>query len=243
MAPLKMNHLFSAEIDVVKQGFIERNYSPNKLFRDVREFIPEDATTATTAYGAEVSIPTGLDILIAGFVCKDISRLNNHQKELEDEGESGDTWNAIYSYTKQATPSIVLIENVAKDNKFWDKFYARWDNIGYESTWLRCDTKNYYLPQTRERVYMIAINRELYGAGVAQITPAWKDTMTKLRRQCSSPFPDFLSQYPPGRQDTSERNSDPAWVLSKLRYDRIRSTERLGHKRPITNWNENGSFK
>jgi site-specific DNA-cytosine methylase len=124
-----MNHLFSAEIDVVKQGFIERNYSPSKLFRDVREFIPEDATTATTAYGAEMSIPTGLDILVAGFVCKDISRLNNHQKELEDEGESGDTWNAIYSYTKQATPSIVLIENVAKDNKFWDKFYARWDTI------------------------------------------------------------------------------------------------------------------
>ena len=243
MVPIKVNHLFSAEIDVVKQSFIERNYQPKILFRDIREFIPENANTATTAYGAEVKIPTSLDMLIAGFVCRDMSRLNNHQKALEDKGESGDTWEAIYQYTKRNRPSIVLIENVAKDTKFWNEFYPRWDAIGYESAWVRCDTKNYYLPQTRERVYMIAINRELCKDGFEEAVHGWKTTMHSLRRPCSSPFTEFLTEHLPGQYDTNKLENDHNWALCKLRHDNFRSDKRLGGKHPVTKWCENGSFK
>ncbi|KAF2108709.1 hypothetical protein BDV96DRAFT_504071 [Lophiotrema nucula] len=237
---LDVQHHFSAEIDAVKQGFIERNYQPKILFRDVREFIPKDATTATTAYGAEVDIPGQLDILIAGFVCKDLSRLNSRQKSLEDGGESGDTFNAVYSYTKNFRPSVVLIENVMNTNAFWNTFEAKWNRIGYTSEWLICDTKDYYLPQTRNRMYMIAINKDLHGPGAEDSVKAWKEVMVKLRRPCSSPFSAFLSE------DTTQsshiaRASEVNWDLCKLRYDRIRSEERLGNKRPLTQWAENGT--
>lgn len=38
-----------------------------------------------------------------------------------------------------------------------------WDKIGYEAAWLIRDTKRYRIPQTRERLYMIAIERSHYG--------------------------------------------------------------------------------
>ncbi|KAF2267412.1 hypothetical protein CC78DRAFT_512061 [Lojkania enalia] len=236
-----VNHHFSAEIDLVKQGFIERNFQPRALFRDVREFIPENAKTATTAYGAEVPIPEKLDILIAGFVCKDLSRLNNRPKGLEDEGESGDTWLAVHSYVKKFRPSIVLIENVQNTHKFWNAFESRWEGIGYASTWLVCDTKNYYLPQTRKRMYMVAIEKSLYGLGVNDAVDNWKNMVRQLKRQCSCPFDAFLSEDVQDLSPYGARISEVNWDLCKLRYDRIRSDERLGLKCPVTRWNENGT--
>ncbi|KAJ4383483.1 hypothetical protein N0V86_001532 [Didymella sp. IMI 355093] len=195
-APLRVKHHFSAEIDATKQAYIERNFHPPILFRDVRQLGDEDATTATTAYGAEEKIPGDLDILIAGFVCKDLSSLNSRKKTVDDQGETGDTWRAIYFYAKRFQPGIVLLENVKSDKRMWDDVVSRWSKIGYEAAWIYCDTKNYYLPQTRQRMYMIAINRRLYGKKVKEAVTKWQTTMEKLQRQCSSPYEAFLVDLP-----------------------------------------------
>jgi len=172
---------FFAEIEIFKQGYIERNFAPKKLFRDVRDFLRKDTTTAITAYGAEVEIPTGIDMLIAGFVCKDLSRMNNKGKTLDDRGESGDTWEAIRTYAERFRPSIVLIENVKNEKKTWDDVVQRWSKIGYEAQWIYCDTKNYHLPQTRERMYMVAVERSHLGNDVKRATNQWKDLMQQLK--------------------------------------------------------------
>jgi site-specific DNA-cytosine methylase len=192
--PMQIQQEFSAEIEVFKQGYIERNFAPKRLFRDVRDFIRESATTAVTAYGAELDIPTDVDILIAGSVYKDLSRLNTRGKTLDDGGESGDTFQGMYAYTDRFRPSIVLLENVKNEKKTWDDVMRRFDRIGYEAQWIYCDTKNYYLPQTRERMYMIAIERTLFGKGVKSATSQWKDLMRNLERQCSSPYEAFLPE-------------------------------------------------
>lgn len=241
--PFRINHVFSAEIDPVKQGYIERNFQPNILFRDVREFIPDNAETATTAYGAQVSIPDQIDLLIAGFVCKDLSRLNSHPKGLEDEGESGDTWLAIYSYTRRFRPSIVLIENVQNTIEFWNSFESKWTDIGYESSWLYRDTKNFYLPQTRKRMYMIAINKDLYGQNVDEAVESWKRTMHNLQRQCSSPFDAFLTENFFDRPTYGSSSNEVDWSLCRLRNDQIRSDKMLGLRRPISQWSESGTVK
>jgi hypothetical protein len=168
--PIKVHQKFAAEIEVFKQAFIERNQSPEIIFRDVREFIPEDAMTAITAYGAEERIPSGLDMLIAGFVCKDLSRLNSQPKGLEDDGELGDTWRAIYSYSQRFRPRIVLLENVKGLSRLWNKVVAMRDQISCEAAWPIRDTKRYCIPQTRERMYMIAIERKYFGKDVRMAT-------------------------------------------------------------------------
>lgn len=38
-----MRHLFSAEIDPFKQSYIQRNFSPDIIFRDVNELIADEA--------------------------------------------------------------------------------------------------------------------------------------------------------------------------------------------------------
>jgi hypothetical protein len=35
---LQLEHVFSAEIEPFKQAYIERNFAPSLLFRDVTEF-------------------------------------------------------------------------------------------------------------------------------------------------------------------------------------------------------------
>ena len=238
---IHVKHHFSAEIEIIKQGYIERNFQPEILFRDIRDFIREDVTTATTAYGAEVSIPTRLDILIAGFVCKDLSRMNNYGKDLDGDGESGDTWRAVYTYVKRFRPSIVLLENVKAKTSTWDDVVSRWDKIGYEATWVYCDTKNYYLPQTRERMYMMAVERSRLGKNAAAAVGEWKNLMKELRRQCSSPYEAFLSGLVQEPSEYGALASEQDWGLCKLRYDHIRSDERLGILRTLTRWSENGS--
>lgn len=158
-SPLTFRHLFNAEIEPFKQAFIERNWAPELLFRDIREFIHEETTTATTAYGSVEQIPDGVDILVAGFSCKNLSRQNNHPKSLKENGESGETWTAVYEYSRRFRPSVVLLENVKSNKSTWDDVVSQWSDIGYQAGWIYCDTKRYYYPQTRERMYMIAIDR------------------------------------------------------------------------------------
>jgi hypothetical protein len=240
-ASLKLRHVFSAEIEPFKQAFIERNWAPELLFRDIREFITEGATTATTAYGAVEAIPQGVDMLVAGFSCKNLSRQNNYQKSLKENGESGETWMAVYEYSRRFRPSVVLLENVKSKASTWNDLVSQWSDIGYEAGWLYCDTKRYYLPQTRERMYMIAVERRESGMQVSQAAEDWKQTMRGLERPCSSPYEAFLAHFPRGSVDCSALTSEWAWELCKLRYDHMRSELRLGIKRPCTKWSENGT--
>lgn len=62
------------------------------LFRDVTELGNE---YATTAYGASVKVPGNVDLLIAGTSCVDYSNLNNSKKEIDQKGESGNTFRGV----------------------------------------------------------------------------------------------------------------------------------------------------
>lgn len=97
---LVLDHAFSAEIEPFKQAFIERNYKPAILFRDITEFndaMKDEKPMATNAYGAKVPVRIDVDVLIAGTSCIDFSKLNKSQKTLEDDGESAKTWYGVQS--------------------------------------------------------------------------------------------------------------------------------------------------
>ena len=54
-------HVFSCEIEPFKQAYIERNFSPPILFRDVCEL---GDGYAHTAYGALEPVPGDVDLLV-----------------------------------------------------------------------------------------------------------------------------------------------------------------------------------
>lgn len=123
-------------------------------------------------------VPGNVDLLVAGFSCVDFSILNNSPRTLEERGESGDTLFAILQYMVEFHPKIVILENVKGapwiDEKISEKkrtsvkkgekserkgidFHV--GEAGYASRLITVDTKNFYLPHTRQRRYMICINK------------------------------------------------------------------------------------
>lgn len=58
-AKLNIEHVFSCEIEPFKQAYIERNFRPPILFRDVTEL---GRKKAHTAYGSLVDVPGNVDV-------------------------------------------------------------------------------------------------------------------------------------------------------------------------------------
>ncbi|KAL1633340.1 hypothetical protein SLS56_002976 [Neofusicoccum ribis] len=250
--PLRLRHAFSAEIVPKKQAYIERNFRPPIIFRDIRELAREDALAsgATNAYGAKVQVPGSIDLLVAGFSCVDFSALNNKGKTIDQKGESRDTLEAILAYAKQWKPKIIVLENVY--GAPWDDCVKRADAAGYAADYVRVDTKDYYLPQTRTRGYMVCIHRQQFPGNVASAVKTWKELMFEFKRRASAPASAFLlpaddyrvhhfnsqltTQY---RQENKDRAVN--WDACRHRHQKVRSKDGLGNQRPITQWIDNGS--
>ena len=126
---LNVEHVFSCEIEPFKQAYIERNFAPPLLFRDIREL---DQEQATTAYGALRPVPGNVDVLIAGTSCVDYSNLNTKQKDIDQKGESGQTFWGMLGWVRRARPPIVIQENVC--GAPWEKMKVRFHDSAMART-------------------------------------------------------------------------------------------------------------
>ncbi|CBF70236.1 hypothetical protein AN6076.2 [Aspergillus nidulans FGSC A4] len=262
---LDFKHLFSAEIVPYKQAYIERNFRPRLLFRDVAELKDR---VARTAYGSLEKVPKNADMLIAGFSCVDFSGLNNYRKELDETGESGDTFWGIICYAKIYRPRMVILENVKTAP--WAKIEGHWNDIDYVAVHSDVDTKAYYLPQTRERGYMFCVDKRLlshlaqnhHGLGLdadeigLNMRREWVDTLAAFKRPASSPAGMFLLDAEDRRLEQIEKDmaqkivASAATVRATVNWDRYqvrhqgyRLKQGLGHRRPISKSQDDGTCK
>ncbi|KAK3061597.1 hypothetical protein LTS18_005844, partial [Coniosporium uncinatum] len=180
--PFKLNHVFSAEIEPYKQAYIERNFHPEIIFRDIRELSRAESKTegATTAYGAKVQIPGQIDLLVAGTSCVDYSKLNSKTKEYNEKGESRDTFLAVLAYAEIWRPTILILENVV--GAPWQSMQKAYSKIDYELCFTKVDTRNYYLPHTRQRGYMVCVDRKQFGKNVSGAVLEWANLMKTFQR-------------------------------------------------------------
>lgn len=243
---LEVDHIFSAEIEEFKQAYIERNFHPNLLLRDITELYVDDnkQMKGKTAYGAEVDVPRDIHVLVAGSSCVDFSTLNVAQINSfgERKGESEDTFMAVLKYTQWARPPIVILENVDKDEA-WKEFTRHFDKIGYSTEIVKVDTKDYYLPQTRVRRYMLCLDKKVYTAAKSQELAKWRNLMAEFKRRASSSLPMFLlSEDDPRhvalltRSQGSSRDAggmNMSWEACRGRHLAVRLEDRLGHKKPV----------
>ena len=249
--PLNVEHVFSAEIEAIKQAFIARNFpSLPIIFRDVREIAQsrDGNDPVTTAYGSPEKVPGHVDLLVAGFACVEWSKLNTAPKTAEDVGESEDTLTAILTYALNLRPAIVLFENVI--GAPWPRILQRIrDQTRYSPRKINLDTKNYYIPQTRNRGYLIMVDQDRAGGVEAANTMAnkWASALKAFERPASSPIEEFLldSDDPRVHKAHNELRSDTKgmetdWTLSRGRHHKVRVRYQLGSRRPITNWVEGG---
>ncbi|KAJ1020386.1 hypothetical protein NDA13_005705 [Ustilago tritici] len=243
---IKVEHVFSCEIEPFKQAYIERNFSPPILFRDVTEL---GGKKAHTAYGALVHVPGDVDILIAGTSCVDYSHLNNSKKGLNDGGESGRTFRGMLQWVMRHKPILVILENVK--NAPWvgvaETIVAEAGyDVGFSNTF---DTKNYYIPHTRQRGYLLACRNNNNS-----LPQNWELITNVLMRPASSPLDAFLlptddpriqrvrRQFAHG-EGLSKGRSIIDWSKCQSRHERARDEEELGKTRPLTAWEEGGTCK
>ncbi|BGP45700.1 hypothetical protein JCM10450v2_001530 [Rhodotorula kratochvilovae] len=257
-----VEHVFSAEIEPFKQAYIERNFHPPLLFRDVCELPNEKARTA---YGAFAAVPQHADMLIAGTSCVDFSTLNNLQKGLEDDGESGRTFFGMFRWVQKARPKVVILENVLKAP--WKDMIKNFAAIDYSARIVSLDTKKYYVPHTRTRGYLIAFpnpkgkkskgdffDLKSSSKSAERMAESWVSKMQSSERAASSPAEAFLldSDDPRihrARAELSQKRRTAVmgkqrdateWAACQQRHQIARTLEKLGPGKPLTNWSAQG---
>lgn len=219
-----------------------------------------------TALGGMAVVPGDLDILIAGTCCVDFSIMNHAQKTLKGGGESGDTFFAMLAYAKVYRPRIIILENVAGApwlKSSWGKkkgephgFDDEFDKIGYKAKFVKLDTKNYYIPQTRTRGYMISINIQDLSVEqrtrVDELLENWKNVVVDyLKRPASTPVsmwllpsddPRLVHSRTPWVDDLEKSRKPPRWDACQVNYASYRQNLGLGDCRPLTSWGTDGFF-
>ena len=219
---------------------------------------------------------------MAGFSCVDFSRLNRKGKKITDVGESGDTFRAILEYAKTYRPGVIILENVdgapwdliqavwendhesiqdyfrkisgGKDaseaglDNFWDE-----DDPAYSAAYHRVDAKNYYIPQTRTRRYMLCVDRRRFRSSklADEAVQRWKEYMVSLERKASVSVEAFLL---PGDDRRLQRAKDELskigkprrevdWEVCHGRHELYRQDKKLGVSRPVLEWTNDGTAK
>lgn len=204
-------------------------------------------TCSQTAYGASEQVPGGLDMMIAGTACVDFSMLNSKKAQQEDDGESMNTFNGLVRYVDRQRPRILVLENVRSAP--WPKFAEVLRDVGYFSTVVKVDTKDYYIPQTRQRSYMIAFDSRVLGymtnAGKAKMLTHAEKLVTKFRRSASSPAGMFCLGEEDTRREQIDRDlstrleasvsrAEVDWTRYQQRHRDYRSAQMIGNYRPIS---------
>jgi site-specific DNA-cytosine methylase len=174
----------------------------------------------------------------------DYSNLNNEKQTIESNGESGRTFRGMLSWVTNHKPPLVILENVY--GAPWKDVCRYFDDVGYSAQFCHLDTKRYYIPHTRQRGYLLAVNKEK-----SRIPEKWKDLVADLARPASSTLDAFLlptddprihlarEKLARGSENSSETRSGRLdWTKCQQRHERERDTGELGQKRPLTHWEE-----
>mmetsp|Transcript_127383 Transcript_127383/g.220833 ORF Transcript_127383/g.220833 Transcript_127383/m.220833 type:complete len:2012 (-) Transcript_127383:196-6231(-) len=160
---LKFEHVFSVEIDPAKQEFLRANFPEcPHIFQDVTQMGRAKAFDTLTQ--SPQPVPGNLDLLIAGFSCKDLSMMNSYRKTLMEMGQSGATLRGTLNYIDRYHPRIVLLENVWAIAKANANGFRQVDLViqglqarGYAAGYNLLNSCDFYLPQIRHRIWMWAV--------------------------------------------------------------------------------------
>mmetsp|Transcript_16535 Transcript_16535/g.18851 ORF Transcript_16535/g.18851 Transcript_16535/m.18851 type:complete len:2158 (+) Transcript_16535:163-6636(+) len=116
-------HVMSCEIEPFKQAYIARNFPGVPLFPDITKLsaidVDEKVEKVVDVYGRPQYIPNG-ELFVAGTSCKDFSMLKTtRRKDIEDKGQSGETFLAAVEFLDLHQPPFAIFENV--NNAPWSK--------------------------------------------------------------------------------------------------------------------------
>ncbi|KAF3809411.1 hypothetical protein GCG54_00011610 [Colletotrichum gloeosporioides] len=173
------------------------------------------------------------------------------RNDLYKESESAKTFLSILSWINKKRPKVVLMENV--QSAPWREFVNFWfPRIGYHASHVVVDSKNFLVPQTRNRGYLIAVDARRYGMKGKIIVDEWVKMMRK---------PNWFQKFPKlegfllppsdpnvlqgrfilerGLNGKAENVGDAS--MCKMEHVAARRSEGLGNSNPYTRLDNRGN--
>jgi len=157
-------HVWSSDIDKFCIQSIKANYDPERLYGDPNGPYPDGDITKR-----DNSTLPDVDLYVCGFPCQPFS-LAGDRKGFED--KRGNVFWSCLDVIKLKQPKYFILENVKgllchdKENKK-DKYGRTWsiiwnkiqglEEFGYTVKWKLMNTRDYGIPQNRERVFIIGV--------------------------------------------------------------------------------------
>ncbi|SPO06612.1 uncharacterized protein DNG_09302 [Cephalotrichum gorgonifer] len=271
---ISADHICSVEIEPVKQAFIRRNIRPTgHIFRDVVDFAEHES--ATTAAGFKAKVPTNVDLLVVGSSCVDFSTLNtrkqnelyaaglprgnvdatnpsvklgNFLETLQDTaGESATTFLSSLKYILKVRPKLVVLENV--NAAPWETIAGQYFPMaGYHAVHISVDSKEYGVPQTRQRGYCVAADSLHYGDFSAVIVKEWARIVRAIAPRTQIPLQNLLLR--PGDREVREmeipierggcREPSAKATMCKMRHKDAREMFNIPDLNPMSGVDDRG---
>ena len=176
-------------------------------------------------YGDATKINTreleDFDMLVGGFPCQAFSFAGKRQGFKDTRGT---LFFEIIRICKDKKPRIILLENVKgllshEDGRTFQTILRSLANIGYRVEWQVLNSKNFGVPQNRERVFIIG---HLRGESTQQIFPVTGDAGQIIKQSISNTSqgtglyavltPDRLNKRQDGRR--FKENEEPMFTLT-----------------------------
>ena len=135
---IPFRHVWACEIDKFARQSIEANYSPETMYEDMTK--PRD-------------LPQ-IDLYVCGFSCQPFSSAGNHKGTDDPRGNL--FFNAVDAI-KKSKPKVFILENVKgiMSGEFFETIKDTLANLDYVVDYHLLNTKDYGIPQNRERLYII----------------------------------------------------------------------------------------
>lgn len=152
---IPFRHVFSSEIDKYCIQSIKANYNPEIIFGDKNGAFPEGDITKRN-----IKDVPDIDLYVCGFPCQPFSSAGE-RKGLDD--DRGTVFFSCLEVIKKKQPKYFILENV-KGLLSHDKgntFEIIWKNLlklekdGYKIKWKILNTRDYGIPQNRERLFIV----------------------------------------------------------------------------------------
>jgi len=141
---IPFQHVFSSEIDPSCISTIQSNFHPQILFHDMRQRSLKE-------------IPD-IDVYVCGFPCQPFSITGNRKGTMDPRGTI--FWECVRVIV-QKRPLFFILENVPgilsiQEGKLFHSMMDALQRIkGYYVDWKILNTKDYGIPQSRKRVFII----------------------------------------------------------------------------------------
>jgi DNA (cytosine-5)-methyltransferase 1 len=137
-----------SDIDKYANQCFRQNHSGKEL-GDVRKINPNELED--------------VDLITSGFPCQSFSTAGKQLGELDTRGT---LFYEIIRIAEVKQPKYMLLENVKglTNKKFkdtFDKILGELDRIGYNVKWKVLNSKNFGIPQNRERVWFVCFRQDL----------------------------------------------------------------------------------